>query len=124
MKLNNYSMNFFGRINGEFYFSPQGYHNKWRKAKGSTKPFLGPWDYAGSHKPIIKSKYHGPQETITAGTYKEPKGFLSPGNTIGKGVSRRDRGFVSPVDGYQKTTTRSSYRFGYNQAHTEAIGDE
>ena len=126
MKKKNYSMNFFGSMNGEFNSSPSEYHRKWRNQVGAGRSFVGPWNYAGESPGSVKSKpmFQGPSNSIGKGTYKEPKGFMGPGNTIGKGVSRRENGFISPVDGYKKKTKRKSYDFGYNQAHTEAIGDE
>ena len=39
-------MKFFGKQNGDFNISPQSYYLKWRKVKGLTKAFLGPWDYS------------------------------------------------------------------------------
>ena len=122
VKNKNYSMNFFGSMNGNFSVSPQDYHNKWRKQVGARKSFLGPWNYAGSHRPVIKSKFHGPQETVGTGTYKEPRGFLSPGNTIQRGSYKTAKGFVSPVAGYEGTTRRTSFKYGDNR--TQALSEE
>ena len=126
----NYSMNFFGKLNGDFSVSPQDYHRNWRNRVKAGRSFVGPWNYAGESPGSIKSKpqssspYQGPSNTIKKGLYKQPKGFLSPSKTIGRGSYKSAKGFVSPVDGYKGSTKRTSYNYGYNQAHTEAIGDE
>ena len=41
MKKKNYSINFFGSLNGDFNVSPQNYHSAWKKAKGKKKAYLG-----------------------------------------------------------------------------------
>ena len=51
----NYSINFFGGLNGDFSVSPQGYLSRWRKEKGATKAFIGPWDYEEKRKRVTFS---------------------------------------------------------------------
>ena len=117
-----FATQFFGRVRGDFNISPQGYHSAWRKQVGARKSFLGPWNYAGSHRPVIKSKFHGPQETVGTGTYKEPRGFISPSHTIQRGSYKTAKGFVSPVAGYEGTTRRTSFKYGDNR--TQALSEE
>ena len=125
-----FAISFFNRMNNSFASGPQNYHRAFRAQVGLGRSFVGPWNYAGESPGSIKSKpqssspYQGPSNTIKKGLYKQPKGFLSPSKTIGRGSYKSAKGFVSPVDGYKGSTKRTSYNYGYNQAHTEAIGDE
>ena len=106
MKIKNYSMNFFGRMNGDFSVSPSEYHRGWRNQTFSSRGFIGPWNYAGASPGSVKSK---PQ-------------FQGPVNTVGKGSYKKPTGFVSPVSGYEGRTRRKSFRFGDNR--TQALSEE
>jgi len=102
LEMNNYSLNFFGSMNGDFNVSPQSYHAAWRKQSGARKAFMGPWDYAGKSAAPIKSKFVSPQE--------QPKSA-----TVQRG------GFVSPVNDIFIGKTRT-YSFGVNR--TQALSEE
>ena len=98
-------MNFFGRMNGDFSVSPTEYHRSWRNRVGAGRSFVGPWDYAsGSPGSKVRKTYTSPQNTIGGGSYKKP------------------RGFISPVAGYQGSTRRTSFKYGDNRSH--AISEE
>jgi len=109
LEMNNYSLNFFGSINGDFNVSPQSYHAAWRKQSHARKAFMGPWDYAGkSAAPIVdrmsteKSKFVSPQEQFKSATVQRG-GFISPVNDIFIGKTR-------------------TYSFGVNR--TQALSEE
>ena len=93
-------------MNGDFSSSPQDYHRAWRNRVGAGKSFLGPWNYAGeSPGSDVKKRFQGPQNKIGVGSYKQP------------------RGFVSPVSGYSgPKRKRKSYNFGDNR--TQALSEE
>ena len=102
MKIKNYSLNFFGSINGDFSVSPQSYHSVHRKAYSAKKAFLGPWDYANNSASPIKSKFVSPQE--------QPKK-----------ASVQRGGFISPVNDISIRKTKT-YSFGANR--TQALSGE
>ena len=102
MKIKNYSLNFFGSINGDFNVSPQSYHSAWRKESRARKSFLGPWDYAKNSVAPIKSKFVSAQE-------QPMKASVQRG------------GFVSPVNDISISKTKT-YSYGANR--TQAISEE
>ena len=118
MKIKNYSLNFFGSMNGDFNVSPQGYHAAWRRQSGARKAFMGPWDYAKNSSAPIKSKFVSPQEQPKSATIQRG-GFVSPQNQTMS--TSRSRGFVSPVNDIS-TGKSKTYSFGVNR--TQAISEE
>ena len=102
-------MNFFGSLNGDFSVSPTEYHRAWRNRVGAGRSFVGPWNYAGASPGSVKT---GPQHSS----------FQGPGNSIGKGSYRKPKGFVSPVSGYEGRSRRISFNYGANR--TQALSEE
>ena len=118
MKIKNYSLNFFGSMNGDFNVSPQGYHAAWRRQSGARKAFMGPWDYAKNSAAPIKSKFVSPQEQPKSASVQRG-GFISPQNqSMG---SKSSRGFISPVSDL-KVTKQKIYKSGANR--TQALSEE
>jgi len=118
MKIKNYSLNFFGSMNGDFNVSPQEYHRSFRNQTGASRAFVGPWNYAGGSPGSVKRGYISAQEQPKKASIQRG-GFVSPQNQPMS--TSRSRGFVSPVNDLSIGKTKT-YSFGTNR--TQAISEE